>query len=347
VGARARENPTVDVAAGPRWASETTTDVEVSLAVPVDLAGRRGARIAAAEAEAARDERLAEDAVRAASGEAVAAFYRVLFAERRLKLSEDWLALAEELHRTAVERQRAGDIAQFEVNLADADVGRAASAVAAEKSLVARARGQLAAALGLAELPAVEGDLGDRRLFDTTSAATRDDLRAAAAERDVARAEASLSDARRWPGIDLRVSYAREEDADILLGGIGITLPLFDRGQGDAARAGARRERAEAELDAKTTAATAEAAGAREAYRLAIEAVAILEQRALPRAVENEALAREAYRAGKIDLAAFLLIRRDALDVRREHLDRLLEAALAGIDLWVAVGAPTAKDTQP
>jgi cobalt-zinc-cadmium efflux system outer membrane protein len=75
--------------------------------------------------------------------------------------------------------------------------------------------------------------------------------------------------------------------------------------------------------------------------------VALLEKRALPRALDNEALAREAHRAGKIDLAAFLLIRRDALDVRREHLDRLLDAALAGIDLWVAVGAPTSKDGTP
>ena len=38
------------------------------------------------------------------------------------------------------------------------------------------------------------------------------------------------------------------------------------------------------------------------------------------------------------DLPELLLVRRALLDTRREHLDRLLEAALAGIDLAVARG---------
>jgi cobalt-zinc-cadmium efflux system outer membrane protein len=50
-------------------------------------------------------------------------------------------------------------------------------------------------------------------------------------------------------------------------------------------------------------------------------------------------MARESYRAGKMDLPAVLVVRREALDTRREYLDRLLEAALSGIDLAVATGA--------
>ena len=44
--------------------------------------------------------------------------------------------------------------------------------------------------------------------------------------------------------------------------------------------------------------------------------------------------------AGKIDFSALLVIRRDALETRREHLDRQLEAALAAVDYWAARGAP-------
>jgi hypothetical protein len=36
-----------------------------------------------------------------------------------------------------------------------------------------------------------------------------------------------------------------------------------------------------------------------------------------------------------------LVIRREVLDTRREHLDRLLAAALAAVDLWIARGAAT------
>ena len=49
-------------------------------------------------------------------------------------------------------------------------------------------------------------------------------------------------------------------------------------------------------------------------------------------------MVRESYRAGKMDLPALLLVRRDLLETRREYLDRLLDAALAGIDLAVARG---------
>jgi hypothetical protein len=43
--------------------------------------------------------------------------------------------------------------------------------------------------------------------------------------------------------------------------------------------------------------------------------------------------------AGKLDLPALLLVRAHALDARREHADRLLDAALTGIDLAVAAGS--------
>jgi len=65
----------------------------------------------------------------------------------------------------------------------------------------------------------------------------------------------------------------------------------------------------------------------------------LLEKDGLPRQQENEALARESYRAGKINLATLLLVRREALDTRREYLERLLEAADAGVNLAAAVGA--------
>jgi cobalt-zinc-cadmium efflux system outer membrane protein len=61
---------------------------------------------------------------------------------------------------------------------------------------------------------------------------------------------------------------------------------------------------------------------------------------ALPLAIENERMARESYAAGKIELTAMLVVRREALDTRAEYLERLLEAALAAVDLWVAQGAP-------
>jgi hypothetical protein len=62
---------------------------------------------------------------------------------------------------------------------------------------------------------------------------------------------------------------------------------------------------------------------------------------AVPLSVENAIAAAASYRAGKMELGTLLVIRREVLDTRREHLDRLLAAALAAVDLWITRGAAT------
>ena len=55
--------------------------------------------------------------------------------------------------------------------------------------------------------------------------------------------------------------------------------------------------------------------------------------------VENESLARRSYEAGEMALAELLLVRGETLDTRREYLERLLEAALAAVDVEASAGA--------
>ncbi len=351
-GLRFSENPAIEALVGPRWAGGRSTDTEIALSLPIELGGKRGKRIRVAEAAIASANLGVGDARRRAGGAAVVAFYRVLHAQQGRDVALGRKALADEFLAAATERQRAGDVALFEVHLAESEVARADSDVAAARRDIARARSQLAGALGRRSSRGftVEGELSDRSLLATVGQARpadRADVRVAGAELAVANAEVSLADAERYPALAFRLSYAREEDADILLGGIALTLPLFQRAQGPRKEARARRDRAQIELEAATATAASELEGARAAYREAVEAVRLLEERALPRTSENAALAAESYRAGKIDLAALLIIRRDALEVRRELLDQSLEAALAGVDLWVAAGAPIPTRRQP
>jgi cobalt-zinc-cadmium efflux system outer membrane protein len=92
-------------------------------------------------------------------------------------------------------------------------------------------------------------------------------------------------------------------------------------------------------LERLQNAAAAEFEGFRGIYEQASAAAEQLGDRGLPRVRESETMARESYRAGKLDLPALLVVRRELLDARREHVDRLLDAALAGIDLAVAMGS--------
>ena len=343
-GRFATRNPVLEIDLGPRWSDGRSTDVQSSISFPIDLGGRRGKRLAAVEADILREQHEAGGIERITIATAVAAYYHVLHTDRRLALAEDRVRLADAAETTARQRARAGDVAEFEVNLARGEVARAKSAVVSAKGDRARARAQLAAVLGLSIGDvSVTGDLTDRKLLEgtTTAPTTRPDLRALAQEVELARAEAAVARAERWPSLDLRITYEHERDADIVLGGIAIALPLFEHGQGDAARARARGRRAEVELGIRSTFANAQLAGARETHAAAVAAVQILEQEALPLSIENETAASASYRAGKIELGTLLVIRREVLDTRREHLDRLLDAALAAVDLWIARGTPT------
>jgi outer membrane protein, heavy metal efflux system len=344
VGARVLlpENPVLEIDAGPRWSNDRTNDLDTALTVPLQLGGRRDKRIASAEAQVERDSSLSRDAQRDAISVALTAYYQTAYAKARVALAKARKRLADELLQTANDRKKAGDVAQLEVNVAAAEVARAESEIFAEQANLARVRGELAIILGLRESESIDVDerLDDRSSFDALVSAPsteRADIAAARAEIRSASSEVSLADARRVPDLSFRIGYRREGSDDVLLGGFAISLPFFERGRGERAQARARRERATIELEQKQSSASVQVDAARGAYRATVDAVKKLDE-ALPLAVQNEQMSGESYKVGKIDLSTLLLVRREALDTRREHLDRQLEAALAGVELSTAMG---------
>lgn len=347
VGARVLlpENPALEVDAGPSWAAQRTTDLDLdaTLTMPIPLGGRRDKRIASAEAGADRDTQLARDARRNAVGDALAAYYRMLHAKARIELAQTRRALADDLLQTATARKKAGDVAQLEVNVAAAEVARADSEILAEQANLSRARAQLAIELGLPSANAidVDGRLDDRVPFDALANARtseRPDVAAARAEMTGSVSDVTLADASRFPDLSFRIGYKRSIEGEAVLAGFAISLPFFERGQGARSEARARRERAIVALDARQSAAAVEVEAALATYRTAVEAVKGLDERGLRLAIQNEDMARQSYRVGKIDLSTLLLVRREALDTRREYLERQLEAALAGVELTSAIG---------
>ena len=234
-------------------------------------------------------------------------------------------------------------MAQLEVNLAATEVSRAEADILSEQVGFARARAELAIALGLGSIDTIDvaGALDDRAWFEQAAPSSeRADVRAARAEVAGSSSEIALADAARFPDVSVRVAYKREDSgANILLGGIAISLPFFERGQGERAESRARHDRAGIELETRQAAANVEVEAARAAYANAVAAVKTLADKGLQLATQNEDMARESYRAGKIELATLLVIRREALETKREHLALLLDAALAGVELRVAMGA--------
>ena len=254
----------------------------------------------------------------------------------------DSKSLADELLSVGEARQKAGgDVTKLDINLARNEQALADSEILVASSGATRARADLAAVLGLKVegVASVTGNLADQTLFETMTTATeRSDLAARRDEVTAAGAQVRVADAERWPSLSFRITYAHEDQgADILRGGLALSLPLFNRGQGERIAARARRERTRIELTALENTIGTESDAARASFTAAVAALEILDKRALPLAAENEQLAQESYRAGKLDLPALLVIRRDALATRATHLDRLRDAALAGVALAVAL----------
>jgi cobalt-zinc-cadmium efflux system outer membrane protein len=341
---RTLENPKLDLAAGPRNGTDSSVDIEVGFEIPFELGSRRSKRVAFAQAGVQREKYATGDVRLQAVAASVSAYYRVLQAEERLRFSRDRKTLADEQFRTAKERHLSGDVAQFEVNLAQTETARAESDISAAQGRVALARTALAKTLGLPAMTDLQivGDLRERSLFDAIRSAPapreRDDLLALRADIDASLAAIALAEADRLPDLAFRMSYKREGNDNIALGGITVTLPFLNPRPGLVQEARIQNQRAHLSAEVRQATISAEIEGARLAYDAAVAAVRRLEADGLTLQQENERLADESYRAGKINLSTLLQVRRDALEMRRDYLERLLEAADAGVELASANG---------
>src|SRR5262245_54843883 len=82
---RPRDNPVFDAAAGPRWLENVTvTDFDIGVSQVFELGGRRGARIAAAEAGVMRETAISDASTRQVVHDVAVSFVRALQAQTRL-----------------------------------------------------------------------------------------------------------------------------------------------------------------------------------------------------------------------------------------------------------------------
>lgn len=345
-----QSNPELSAGVGPRRAAgDRTTDVEVELSQPLELFGQRGARIdgAAAERDAASARLAARRVELAASVRETHA--RALAAERLVALAREELAVAREAASAAERRADLGSASRLEVNAARGEVGRAARAVSVATSRLASARAELRILLGLeatVEL-LVAGELPtpstlhtvDAEALAHAAAVRRADVAAVRRELAAAEAEQRLSRREALPSPVIGARYSREERADIILGTLSFDLPLFNRNQAGRGVASARVKRAAGEVAATTRRAEQDVRLALAQLEAAAEGARAFDAGAVSGAEENLALSTRAYEAGKIGLADLLLMRRSAVEARRDHIEALQELASAEANLARAAGS--------
>jgi outer membrane protein, heavy metal efflux system len=340
---RLQNNPELDASVGNRnGPTDRFTDFQLGLAQTFEPGVRRSARIDGANAAIAESTANIDDVTRAVLRQAAATYYRVLHANDRITLLKTAYELASSVYSAAVRRYRAGDIAVLDVNIARVSLARVRAEREGAEAAKALALGDLRQLLRMPDDVSVEGSLGAPTPADLNAAlraaSQRPDLRALEAGIQEAEAQLRLGTSFSKPEFGVGVRYSHEEGDQIVLGGITVTLPMFSKGQEQRALGSARAMRLRAELDAARTRVQIEVRAAFDAYNRRLAAIRALEADAIPGLDENDQLTTRSFEVGQLGLPDLLLIRRETLDTRFHHLDALLEAALARIDLDASAG---------
>jgi cobalt-zinc-cadmium efflux system outer membrane protein len=330
-------------------AGASADDTYLELTLPLDVSGRRGLRASslAAGAEAVSGDveaRRNELVLRALAAYRDAAWARAR--ESVLREGRDALArVATALQSRHAEGDVSGyDLGRIETERASFDdlLAEATTEAAIAERVLARAAGVPDGALRPATpLEAPPAPASSATLVSDALASRGE--RRAAASRVRQEEELGVVAERAWvPGLELgggaKSVKAAGETASGWVAGIGLTLPLFDRGQAERERARARIAEAKAELDAIDRRIRGEVEDA--VARLADEVARLhrLDAEQSPRAEQLARRAEVAFSEGEIGAFELADAHRTARDARLRALDVRWQASRSELELWRATG---------
>lgn len=310
---------------GARARSEETT---AGLELPIELGGKRSARIAVADARGDRATIAAMGAGRPAARR-TQAYIEAVAAARRLINARDQFALATQGCHAARVRVIAGRASPIEEQRANVVRINAEAAVERAERTLALARGNLGRRIGQPVTAALDIDWFDRigGYGPSSDVDARDTLAMTAAKADLSAAEAQarLARSQRVPDITLSASARRLEatnDTAAVLG-VSIPLPLFNNGNAAVMQAQADRDQVYAQrrvIELETAQAIADAqvevANAATSARTASGA-------ALAAALESARIARIGYQEGKFGQLDLLDAERTLSETRGAAIDAL------------------------
>jgi outer membrane protein, heavy metal efflux system len=334
-----------------KQATRTTT---VQLNQPIELGGKRAARISAAER--GRDAAVVELAgkksdVRAA---VVTAFYDVVTAQERYRLAQDSATLAQRATSVAAKRVLAGKVSPVEETRARvAESGVRIELIQAASELDTARRRLFSTWGGMndltprmvraeshgEELPALP-PLGDlvRGLQQSPS------LIRARAEIDHRQALTKVERTRQIPDITLSVGAKRDEQLgrnQVILG-VSLPLPLFDRNQGNLLEALRRTDKARDELTATEIRLASELGQAHGRLNAARQEADLLQRETLPGAQSAYEATTKGFELGKFSFLEVLDAQRTFFQAKSQYLRALAETHRTAAEIDRLVGTPFA-----
>jgi len=281
--------------------------------------GKRRSRIEVAEGERSVAEWRFFDAVRSLRLEVQQAFVEALLAKENLALARQNLEMLNRLVEVSTARWRAGDLAEVELIRSRLAALQQASAVRKAELAVRSALIKLQQLMGR-ERPAAEFDVVGELAVQRSVPAREELLRTAlenrpdlgALRRDSQRAAAALKLERARGKVDFTFGsdYRRQQGINGTGNMLGFffsaPLPLFDRNQGEIARAREELRQVELRIRALQAAIASEVGSAYEQFVASRNLVEQIQGRMLAQASEVREITEYAYRRGEATLLEFL-----------------------------------------
>lgn len=339
--AEARQNPTLNASIEDfRRQTRTTT---ATLEVPLELGGKRAARITAAER--AKDVAQAELANAQAQlrGNVIAAFFQLLVAQERTRIAGSSVELARRGADAASKRVAAGRVSPVEETRAAVDVANAQLEAAEATAELQGARQGLASALGDAqvqfgEVSATAWGMPTRGAVSELLAKLESApaLQVARLEAERRRALVDVERTRARPDVTLSVGARRDNELARTQAVVGVSLPLpfVNRNEGAIYEASRLADKATDDVEAVRLRLTAELQQAASRLAVARSSASTLQATVLPAALNVYQAATTGFEAGKFSFVEVLDAQRSLLAARARYLNSLSAAyqAAASID---------------
>jgi cobalt-zinc-cadmium efflux system outer membrane protein len=342
------------------WSVEDTRSdsrvTSVTLSQPIELGGKRGARIDVAERDqdlVAIDLERKKNALRA---EVIQVFYSALRAQEGWQLSTQSLELARRGLQVAAGRVKAGKASPIEIARAQVQLSEIQLELNRARLSRSNAYKQLALTLGTATpgFEYVEGDLERLPYLPTqaemlTRISNTTEVRLANMQIQRAESSLALEQSQRIP--DINVSVGSQYDSGlgerVNLLGLSMPIPLFDRNQGNVLAAARGADQARDLRNATELRLQAEVQQAFEQWNNVRTEVDSIRRSLLPSAQQAVEGAVRGFEMGKFAFIDVLDAQRTLISVRSQYLNSLDEAISAWVSLEKIYGSQLNVEFKP
>lgn len=331
---------------------------DLNVTFPIDANGKRKARIAVAKAAKRVTEAQLQDSIRILIDNLHTVYVDLLAAQETARFSRAYLEGLDKLLVLNESLFAKGQVPESNLDVLKSQKSLATFQVRESDQAVIRSSRVLAQALDL-EREAVPKILLDDDLHDQTDLGieesqllalalqTRPDVAAYRLGIDRAQADIRLAEKEKYSDIYLLAQpYTFQDNRAYGLKsptswavGLTVPLPVFNRNQGNIARARFNLDQTKVEYASVERQVLDQVAEAVQEFRISRQAVEDLESEIIPASTRVKDTAMRKFQAGEIDAIDFLQVQRQYNDVVRNYRDALIRHRRSRLNVNTAVGS--------